>query len=34
MEAIHDTVRRLPPETRVVTAPVLVRWLTRYRAGR
>jgi len=34
MEAIHDTVRRLPPETRVVTAPVLVRWLTRYRARR
>ena len=27
MEAIHDTIRRLPPGTRVVTAPVMIRWL-------
>ena len=24
MEAIHDTIRRLPPRTRVVTAPDLI----------
>ena len=34
LEAIHETVRRLPAGTRVVTAPTLVRWLTRYRARR
>ncbi len=31
MEAIHDTIQRLPPGTRVVTAPVLVRWILRLR---
>lgn len=32
LEAIHDTVRRLPPGTRVVTAPELVHWLRRLRS--
>jgi hypothetical protein len=34
MEAIHDTIQRLPPGTRVVTAPVLIRWLQELRAPR
>ena len=34
MDAIHDTIQRLPPDTRVVTAPVLVRWLHELRRPR
>jgi hypothetical protein len=34
LAAIRDTVRLLPPGTRVVTAPVLVRWLREHRSRR